>query len=267
VRGVLSIGGDNPFGEAPFEIKDSLSIFEAARIASGRHPAPRFLEGEDMATYWRLIAAGSDRQDWRRVRPQRSISMFRAIMDAIEQDKIIPVILIYLIKPTPGIKGALDWRFTRIKTIDVERLCWKLLRPTEALAGEPRENSLPTIPAAEPLAIGAPAGGEAPDDVEAERRACPAALPEHPRHKKRRRPQTENVQRALKELYPDDIFPDQTIVPNANLCRKVRDKIKEAGGRSFPTTRFFEPRTGANNASTAMPYLPYLRSSNAPQRD
>jgi hypothetical protein len=94
VRGILSIGGDNPFGEAPFEIKDSLSIFEAARIASGRHPAPRFLEGEDMATYWRLIAAGSDRQDWRRVRPQRSIAMFRAITDAIEQDKITPVILI-----------------------------------------------------------------------------------------------------------------------------------------------------------------------------
>jgi hypothetical protein len=89
-----------------------------------------------------------------------------------------------------------------------------------------RENYLP----AEPLAIVAPAGGEAPDDVEAERCACPAALPEHPRLKKRRRPQTENVQRALKELYPDDIFPDQTIVPNANLCRKVRDKIKEAGG-------------------------------------
>ena len=50
VRGILSIGGDNPFGEVPFEIKDSLSIFEAARIASGRHPAPRLLEGEDMAT-------------------------------------------------------------------------------------------------------------------------------------------------------------------------------------------------------------------------
>jgi hypothetical protein len=181
VRGVLSIGGDNPFGEAPFEIKDSLSIFEAARIASGRHPAPRFLEGEDMATYWRLIAAGSDRQDWRRVRPQRSISMFRAIMDAIEQDKIIPVTLIYLIKPAPGTKGALDWRFTRIKTIDVERLCWNLLRPTEALAGEPRENSLPTIPAAEPLAIGAPAGGEAPaDTASVEQCLRESTLPESP---------------------------------------------------------------------------------------
>jgi hypothetical protein len=186
VRGVISIGGENPFGEAPFEIKDSLSIFEAARIASGRHPAPRFLEGEDMAVYWRLIAAGSDRQDWRRVRPQRSVAMFRAIMDAIEQDKITPVILIYLIKPTPGTKGALDWRFTRIKTADVERLCWKLLRPpTEELAGEPRENSLPTIPAAEPLAIGAQGGDEAPDDIEAECRQWLAAQPEDPRLKRK----------------------------------------------------------------------------------
>jgi hypothetical protein len=115
------------------------------------------------------------------VRPQRSIAMFRAIMDAIEQDKITPVILIYLTKPTPGTKGALFWRFTRIKTIDVERLCWKLLRPTEELAGEPRENSLPTIPAAETMAIGAPAGGEAPDDAETECNAWLAALPEDPR--------------------------------------------------------------------------------------
>jgi hypothetical protein len=108
--------------------------------------------------------------------------MFRAIMDAIEQDKITPVIPIYLTKPTPSTKGALDWRFTRIKTADVERLCWKLLRPpTEELAGESRENSLPAIPAAEPLAIGAPAGDDAPDDVEAECRAWLAALPKHPR--------------------------------------------------------------------------------------
>ena len=115
------------------------------------------------------------------MRPQRSIAMFRAIMDAIEQDKITPVILIYLTKPTPGTKGALFWRFTRIKTIDVERLCWKLLRPTEELAGEPREISLPTIPAAETMAIGAPAGGEAPDDAETECNAWLAALPEDPR--------------------------------------------------------------------------------------
>jgi hypothetical protein len=211
VRGVISIGGDNPSGEAPFEIKDSLSIYEAARIASGRHPAPRFLEGADMAAYWRLLAAGSNRQDWRRVRPQRSVAMFRAIMDAIEQDKMTPVILIYLTNPTPSTKGALDWRFTRIKTIDVERLCWKLLRPTEELAGEPRENSLPT----EPMAIGAPAGDEAPDG---------AALPK----RKRLHPQIENARRAIKELYPGG-DPGQASVRNAFLCRKVGKWIKSAG--------------------------------------
>jgi hypothetical protein len=68
------------------------------------------------------------------------------------------------------------------------------------------------------------ASEEAQDHVEAE-----CQLPERPCPTKRRRPQTESVQLALKELYPDDIFPDQAIVPNANLCQKVGDKIKEAG--------------------------------------
>jgi hypothetical protein len=169
VWGVISNGRGNVSHEAQFEIRYSLSIYEAARIVSGRHPVPRFLDGADIDAYWQLLAAGSDRRNWRRVRPQRSVAMFHALTDAIEQDRIKPVKLVYLTQPTPRAKGTIDYRNTRVKTIDVARLCtekgWpaKLLRPpTEDL-----EREL--------------VGDEAPADVDAECSTWLAALPEHPR--------------------------------------------------------------------------------------
>jgi hypothetical protein len=132
VWGVVSIGRGNVSGEASFEIKDSLTIYEAARVASGQHPVPRFLDGADINAFWNVLSAGYDRRDWHRVRPQRSVGVFHALM--IEQGKIKPIRLAYLAKPSIWAKGNIDWRFTRIKTMDVARLCiengWqpKLLR-------------------------------------------------------------------------------------------------------------------------------------------
>ena len=161
-------------GEATFEIKDSLSIYEAARIASARHPVPRVLDGQDADAHWQWLAAGSDRRDWKRVRPQRSVTVFHALTEAIEQDRIKPVRLVYLTQPTPRTKGTIDWTLTRVKTIDVARLCmengWqpKLLRPpTEEI-----EREL--------------AGDKAPGHAEAECETWLAGLPEHPRLTKKK---------------------------------------------------------------------------------
>jgi hypothetical protein len=196
VWGVISNGRGNVSHEAAFEIKDSLSIYEAARIASGRHPVPRYLDGSDIDAYWGLLAAGSDRRDWRRVRPQRSMAMFHALRDAIEQDRIKPVRLLYLTQPTQSTKGTIDFLFTRVKTIDVARICmensWqaKLLRPpTEEMERE--------------LA----GGDEAPDDVETACEKWLAKLPEQPRLTKAKTRKSFNEARRKAKCNPIGINP------------------------------------------------------------
>jgi hypothetical protein len=110
-----------------FEIKDDLSIYEAAMIASGRHPWPRIVGAADIGFYWDFLTAGIKGKGRQRVRAQRSVDMFYALMDAIKRDK--PTTLVYLLN------GDIDWRFTRIKTEDVVKLAeekgWRLkfLRP------------------------------------------------------------------------------------------------------------------------------------------
>jgi hypothetical protein len=44
--------------------------------------------------------------------------------------------------------------------------------------------------------------------------------------KRRRTPKLENVQRAIKELYPNGV-PDQLMLPNALLCQQVSEKLNE----------------------------------------
>jgi 7-cyano-7-deazaguanine synthase in queuosine biosynthesis len=53
-----------------------------------------------------------------------------------------------------------------------------------------------------------------------------ADVPEHPK-RRHGRPVFKRAQGIIKELYPDGL-PDQAIEPNANLCRRVGAKLKEA---------------------------------------
>src|SRR5262249_53364257 len=110
---------DKKHGEVEFEIKDTLTLYEAARIASGRHPYPRALRGAGMDLYWSFLTAGIKSEGWQHVRPQRSVDMLHAAMNAIKQDTIKPTRLVCL----PN--GDIDWR-TRIKTEDAARICLQL---------------------------------------------------------------------------------------------------------------------------------------------
>jgi hypothetical protein len=146
---ILVRENDKLSDEVAFEIKDTLSIYEAARIASGRHPCPRILRGAGIDAYW-VLTAGVNSKSWRRVRPQRSVDVFHALKDAVEQGMITPTKLVYLNKPTYRTKGDIDCRFTRVKTVDVARICAKkgwhpkpLRPPTEELQRELHENILP----------------------------------------------------------------------------------------------------------------------------
>jgi hypothetical protein len=49
-----------------------------------------------------------------------------------------------------------------------------------------------------------------------------------PRRHARRSPAVERARGALKELYPKGV-PDQVLEPNANLCRRVGEKLRQAG--------------------------------------
>jgi hypothetical protein len=70
------------------------------------------------------------------------------------------------------------------------------------------------------------AGGGSPDR--------PPILRSEPRagggpqaHRSKSRPAFERVQRIIDELYPTGV-PDQASEPNANLCRRVATKLKDA---------------------------------------
>jgi hypothetical protein len=95
--GVISVREEDKklFGEEAFEIRDTLSIYEAAMVVSGRHPCPRILRGAGIDGYWGLLTARINEKGWQRVRPQRSVDMFHTLMDAIKQDKIKPTRLVY----------------------------------------------------------------------------------------------------------------------------------------------------------------------------
>jgi hypothetical protein len=51
------------------------------------------------------------------------------------------------------------------------------------------------------------------------------------------RPTFERARNVIQELYPDGV-PKQSAEPNANLCRRVGEKLKKAGLRTFRTTRY-----------------------------
>jgi hypothetical protein len=65
---------------------------------------------------------------------------------------------------------------------------------------------------------------------------CPAATrgetlqraPSPTEQKTKSRPAREGAERAIRELYPEGL-PDQTVLPNANLYRRVGEKLKALG--------------------------------------
>jgi 7-cyano-7-deazaguanine synthase in queuosine biosynthesis len=67
------------------------------------------------------------------------------------------------------------------------------------------------------------------DEVEAEPASAGHGAPEpQQRRRGKSQPALERARGAIKELYPDGV-PGQAAEPNANLCRRVGEKLKQAG--------------------------------------
>jgi hypothetical protein len=73
----------------PFTPGESLTLYEAARLISGRHPYPLLPGGVNtLGPCWGLIAAGSTGEDRRRYRPQRGKAAFEALRQKVESGGI-----------------------------------------------------------------------------------------------------------------------------------------------------------------------------------
>jgi hypothetical protein len=151
-----------------FALGESLTLYEAARIISGRHPYPVSPDGvTTLGPRWEFIAAGSTGATRRRHRPARAKEAF----EALQQKVMIGAILDEMPRLShPGTisDGGIDWLNVRIKTADVIDLCnergWRprFLRDLDD------------------------AGGPSPQPPnETECRAWLAALPEAPRLKRK----------------------------------------------------------------------------------
>jgi hypothetical protein len=86
------------------------------------------------------------------------------------------------------------------------------------------------------------------------------------RSSSRTKPALELARGVIGELYPDGV-PEQSSEPNAILCRRVGEKLRPPINATCRTTRSYEPQVGgANSASTALRYLPYLRNAGHSRR-
>jgi hypothetical protein len=68
--------------------------------------------------------------------------------------------------------------------------------------------------------------GKAEDEAEEQRAHTNPARPGRSKNK----PALERARGAIEELYPDGV-PGQAVEPNADLCRRVGEKLKQAGLR------------------------------------
>jgi hypothetical protein len=204
---------------ASFAIGESLTLYEAARIISGRHPYPLSPDGvTTLGPHMGLISAGSTSLTRRRHRPLRAKAAFEALRQKVESGKIHAEEIPRLSLPGTIFDGGIDWLNVKVATADVVRLCeeqgWRcgLLR--------------------EPITTSAPLVGKSLAKIAAKKKSREKGTPckpspdaiKVPRHC----PQIESARLAIRELY-HGVIPSQTAKPNAVLFREVGAKIKVAG--------------------------------------
>src|SRR5262245_45783930 len=98
VWGVIPVSEEEKktFFAEPFEIKDDLTVYEAAMVVAGRHPNLRSVRGPDKGFYLEFLTAGARSKSRQGARTRRSVNVFYALRDAIKRDEIKPTKPVYL---------------------------------------------------------------------------------------------------------------------------------------------------------------------------
>jgi hypothetical protein len=228
--------------EKPFSIGDELSVFEAAMIYAGRHPALAILQGGDIGDHLAFLKAGiRDQERRKRARAQRSWDIYCTLVGRIERREIRPLKLAY------DARGNLDPRRTTIETSVLVDLAVergerpKYLRhrmPDQSLRlGEVQVPAAPYLstPAAPEACTQSSSNilesmDESNDNARAARffryshwghlRSHEPKGPSRPAYKKDR------AKQAMRALWPDGV-PDQSILGNGPLCKKVAEWIEQ----------------------------------------
>jgi hypothetical protein len=108
----------------PFTPGESLTLYEAARIISGRHPYPVSPDGvTTLGPRLEFIAAGATGTTRRRHRPQRGKAAFEALQQKVMSREVIAVETPRLSHPGAITDGGIDWLNVKVKTADVVALC------------------------------------------------------------------------------------------------------------------------------------------------
>jgi hypothetical protein len=107
----------------PFTPGESLTLYEAARLISGRHPYPLLPDGVNtLGPCWGLIAGGSTGATRRRHRPQRGKAAFEALRQKVMSGEI-PADMCHRAQPDTISDGGIDWLNVKVATADVVRRC------------------------------------------------------------------------------------------------------------------------------------------------
>jgi hypothetical protein len=97
--------------ETPFEIGDTLTVFEAAMVYAGRHPHPLFLRNGSIEHHVQFLRAGiREREPRRGIRARRSWDIYTELINRIKQRQLTPV------KPAYLANSEVDPRRTVIQT-------------------------------------------------------------------------------------------------------------------------------------------------------
>jgi hypothetical protein len=105
--------------EQEFQIGDELTVFEAAMIYAGRHPAPRFLKDGTIHDHLDFLRAGIREREPRsriRIRARRSWDIYCEIIARIKAGRIQPL------RPAYDAEGQVDPIRTVIRTPDLQDL-------------------------------------------------------------------------------------------------------------------------------------------------
>ena len=129
--------------EEPFKIGEHLTVFDAAMVYAGRHPAARFLKDGSVEDYLHFLRAGisNHARSRQRARARQSWDILRELIKRIQNHTIEPVRIAYLRS------GEIDPTRTLIRTPDLASLATergeqpKYLRyfQAEAVSGEPAQ--------------------------------------------------------------------------------------------------------------------------------
>jgi hypothetical protein len=100
--------------EKPFEIGNTLTVFEAAMVYASRHPLPQLLRDGSVQDHEQFLRAGiRERERRARIRARRSWDICCELINRIKAGRLVPVKCAYLED------GEIDPRGTVIETADL----------------------------------------------------------------------------------------------------------------------------------------------------